>query len=156
MARVETHEAERNGVVQVKAFTVMRDKLAAVGDLDSVMAAGWEVFEFIDLVAYRYGGLKSNGFATWMTAIGPASDGTGLLEPGPDQYGVRLEITPDDLNWGTEDEAFTSLAALAAELKETLLKAARDPRPDRVHDAKACAKAAEAAAELHELFVLDE
>lgn len=139
----------------MKAFEVMQGKLAQAQDLDAVMLVGWEAFEFISLVAYKYGGLKSDRFATWMWAMGPATDGTGLLEPGPSRSGARLGIDPEDLDWRTENEAFANLASLAAELEVKLRDAALDPRPERVYDVKACARAAEAAAELHGLLALD-
>lgn len=138
------------------AFDAVREKLVGAHDLDSAMAAGWETFEFILLVAYKYGGRRSGMFATWMWAMGPASDGSSLLEPGPSRGGTGLAADYRDLDEISEDDAARALASLAGELHGRLRAAALDTRPDRVHDVKACGQAAEAASELHRLFALDE
>lgn len=119
------------------------------------MAAGWEAFELILFVAHKYGGQKSDAFATWMWAMGPASDGSTALEPGPTRRGTGLAIDSSDLAGIEESDAFRVLASIATELHAKLSAAALDPRPERAHDAKACSRAAEAASELRGLFTLD-
>lgn len=148
--------AALNGVMQVKAFDVVQAKLADAHDLDSVMLAGWEAFELTYQVAYKASGLRTGMFATWMAALGPASDGSGALDPGP--YYRQVEPTADPLDLASADEnnTFEMLAAFAAQLRDRLSEAARDTHPERVHDAKACGRAADAASELHALFALDE
>lgn len=148
--------ALRNGVVLVEPFGMVRARLADADGLDSVMAAGWEAFEVILFAAHEYGGLKSGGFATWMWAVGPASDGSAALEPGPPRREAGLGIDSGDLAGVGEDDAFRALAVLAEQLHGKLRAAALDASPERVHDAEACGRAAEAASELHGLFALDE
>lgn len=138
------------------AFETAQAALADARDLDSVMAAGWDAFELTYFVAHRYGGLKSDGFATWMYAMEPASDGADALDPGPVRRQARLSIDSADLADLSEDDAFRTLAALAALLQDRLSKAALTPPSHRLQDAKSCSQAAEAAAQLYDLFVLDE
>lgn len=147
----------RNGVMQVEALKVQA-KLDAADDLDSVMAAGWEAFEFVLAVADAYADLKTNAFAAWMGVTGPASKGSTAIEPrsrGPRQawpeIGLGEPVRPDK-----EDHAFRNLARLAEQLHGKLSAAAGDPRPERVYDAEACGRAAAAALELHGLLTLDE
>lgn len=140
----------------MKAFEAVQARVAEADDLDSVMAVGWEAFEFILFVARRYEALKSDAFPTWMWAMGLASDGSNALEPGASRRGSGPAIDSGDLGETGEDDAFRALAALAGELRDRLRDAALDPGPERVHDARACARAAEAASELYELFAPDE
>lgn len=142
--------------MQMTVFDVVRGRLADAYDLDSTMAAGWEAFEFILLVANKYSGLKSGMFATWMWAMGPAADGSGLLEPALSRGGAGFAAGPGDLDEASEDDAVRALASLASELRGKLRAAALGTRIDRVHDIKACRQAAEAASELHGLFALGE
>lgn len=135
---------------------MVQEKLADAHDLDSVMLAGWEAFELIYQVAYKASGMKTGMFATWMAALGPASDGSGALDPGPSYRDVEPMADPEDLARAPENNAFENLAALAAQLRDTLSEASLGTHPERVHDAKACGRAADAASELHGLFALDE
>lgn len=140
----------------MKAFDVVQEKLAEAHDLDSAMLAGWEAFELIYQVAYKASGLKTGMFATWMAALGPASDGSGAIDPGPSDREIESTANPGDLASADENNTFGMLAALAAQLRDKLTEAALDTHPERVHDAKACGRAADAASELHALFALDE
>jgi hypothetical protein len=91
-----------------------------------------------------------------MWAMGPASDGSAALEPGPTRREAGPGIDRGNLAGIREDDAFRALAALADQLHGKLRAAALDARPERVHDARACGRAAEAASELHGLFALEE
>lgn len=155
-ARVEPHTGLRNGVTHVRAFDEVQARLDGANDLDSTMAVGWEAFELIYFVTHRFGGLRSNGFATWMWAMEPASDGGDALDTRPPRRKTGLSVGSADLAELSEDDAFRTLAALAVRLQDKLKDAALDPRPERAWDAQACARAAKAAAELYDLFVLDE
>lgn len=143
--------------MQVETLEAVQMKLGDADDLDSVMVAGWEAFEYVQDVAYAYAGLKTTGFATWMWAMGPANDGGTAIEPF--RVPRRTWPKPDPGKLATperEDDAFRDLAKLAEQLHGKLSMAARDPRPERVYDAEACGRAAAAALELHELLTLDE
>ena len=130
-------------------FEEIEEKLARAEGLADEFAAGWEAFQFIVMVADHYSGLTSGQFAMWMFAIPPACEGRDYLGLAPSMRrdpAAYVEIP--DLRTVGEDDAADGLAAIAASLAKRLRELA-DTAPGPA-DARACAKAAETAAELHD------
>lgn len=143
--------SERIGVLSVQAFGEIEEKLARAEGLADELAAGWEAFQFIVMVADHYSRLTSEQFAMWMFAIPPASDGRDYVGGAPS---MRRNPAPcaqlPDLTAVGEDNAADGLAAIAGTLMESLqaMKGAASNQAD----VQACARAAETAASVRNLL----
>ena len=130
-------------------------KLAETMDLGDQLAAGWEAFQFIAMVADRYSGGTPEWGPAWMFTIPLACDGRDFLGQAPS---MRRDSAPQvvlpKLAGISDAEAATGLAAIAKTLHESLhgiVATALGPA-----DAQACAGAVEAASELLEQLAADE
>ena len=137
----------------MQRFTEIEQKLAQAKPLDE-LTASCEAFQFIVTVADHYADHTSGWFAKWMSVIPPACEGRDYLGLAPSmRREVVADVDPLDLEAISEDEAARSLASIVAALLKHLPAAAAmatDPA-----DAQACAKAAEAAAEVRDLLAMD-
>ena len=138
-------------MLRVQAFGEIKEKLARAEGLADELAAGWEAFQFIVMVADHYSRLTSEQFAMWMFAIPPASDGRDYVGRAPS---MRRDPAPcaevPDLTAVSEDDAADGLAAIAGTLA-TSLQAMKDAASNQA-DVQACTRAAETATEVRNLL----
>lgn len=138
----------------MQEFREIEQKLAQAEPLGDELTASWESFQFIVTVAGHYADQTSGWFAKWMSVIPPACEGRDYLGLAPSmRHEPEEDIEPLDLEALNEDDAARALASIAAALLKHLpaaAAAATDPA-----DARACAKAAEAAAEVRDLLAMD-
>lgn len=146
---------ERIGVLRMQGFEDIEAGLARAADLGDGLAAGWEAFQFIVMVADHYSGRTSSGwFATWMWAIPPACEGRDYLGLAPSmRREPAASVTIPDLEGVGEEDAARGLAGIASALAKHLPAAAA--AADNPADARACTRAADAAAEVRDLLALD-
>lgn len=139
----------RIGVTEMQGFQEIEEKLARAEGLGDELAAGWEAFQLIVMVADRYSRDLSQWSAAWMFAIPSACDGRDCLGQAPS---LRRDPAPEvslPALVGVDDEkAAAGLAALAGTLHQRLLEIAATATV--AADARVCAEAAEAAAALRE------
>jgi hypothetical protein len=138
----------------MRMFSEAEEKLARAEGLGEELAAGWEAFQFIVLVADHYSQQASGWFATWMSVLPPACEGRDCIglapSPRPEPAGP-VEIPA--LTAVADDDAAAGLAGIAAVLRKRLQETASAARG--AGDARACAHAADAAAEIYDLLALD-
>lgn len=137
----------------MQGFEEIEERFVRAEGLADELAAGWEAFQFIVLVADHYSGRTTEQFAMWMFVISPACEGRDYLGLAPSTRrdpAVYVEIP--DLRTVSEDNAADGLAAIAGTLAKRLRELADVTSGPA--DARACAKAAEAAAELHGLLAV--
>lgn len=139
----------------MQRFSEIEQNLAQADSLGDELAASWEAFQFIVTVADHYADHTSGWYAKWMSVIPPACEGRDYLGLAPSMRREPEEdIEPPDLETVSEDDAATGLASIATALLKHLpaaAAAATDPA-----DARACAKAADAATEVRDLLAMDE
>jgi hypothetical protein len=151
MLELET-EAEQNGVTQMATFEETEHNLAQVQGLDDELAAAWEAFQFTVLVADHYSGQSSPWFAKWMSVIPPACEGRDYLGLAPTLRRDPLaDVVVMDLGAVSEDDAVRGLAGIAGLLRKRLQELAAGS----LADARACTRAADAAAEIGDLLAVE-
>jgi hypothetical protein len=135
----------------MNAFEAIEGRLASAGTLREALGASWAGFECVRQVADVYAARVTGHFATWMSVVGPACEGRDAVGFAPSMPGAAAVMAGlPDLAGVAEDDAARMVAAVAAALQERLRVvggAARVPG-----DAEACARAADAAAEIRRLF----
>jgi hypothetical protein len=128
-----------------------REDLLSASELPEIISASWAAFECILTYADEFADQVTANFATWMTAGAPACEGRDALGRAPSMPAVGAYPSSFPRIAAAGEEAAAQLVGeLAALLEERLGAAVRmSAAPE---DAMACARAAEAAAEIRELF----
>lgn len=123
--------------------------LLSASELTDIISASWAAFECIWLYADKFADQVTGHFATWMAVAAPTCGGRDALGRAPSMPTPVADAGPRFAEEG-EDAAARLVAELAAILEQRLGAAVR--QATRPEDARACAQAAQAAAEIRELF----
>ena len=127
-------------------------RLLSASELADIISGSWVAFECIRLCANEFADQVTGHFATWVTAGAPACEGRDALVRAPSMPAAAA--FPGPLSAGIaeagEDAAARLVGELAALLEERLGAAVQQSAVPE--DAKACSRAAEAAAEIRDLF----
>jgi hypothetical protein len=125
--------------------------LLSASELTDIISASWAAFECIWLCADDFADQATAHFVTWMAAAAPTCEGRDALYRAPSMPAtVPHPGTIPRIVEEREDAAARLVGALAALLEQRLGAAAR--QATEPEDARACARAAQAAAEIRELF----
>jgi hypothetical protein len=127
------------------------DGLLSASEPADIMNASWVAFECIRLCADELADQATGHFATWVTAATPACQGRDTLGRAPSMPTALAH--PDTLPRIAEegeDTAARLVGELAALVEQRLGAAMRQATVPE--DAKACARASQAAAKIRELF----
>lgn len=130
-------------------------KLAETMGLEDQLAASWEAFQLIAMVADWYSGGTPEWDPAWMFTIPLACDGRDFLGQAPSmRWDPAPQVVLPELSGISDGEAAVGLAVIAKTLHESLQRVTATVLGPA--DAQACAGAVEAASELLEQLAVDE
>jgi hypothetical protein len=125
--------------------------LLSASEPADIFHASWVAFECIRVCANQFASQVTGNFATWVSAGAPACEGREALGRAPSMpVTVACPGPLPQIAGAGEDAAARLVGELAALLEERLEAALRQLAAPE--DARACHRAAEAAAEIRELF----
>lgn len=137
--------------MKMQQLTELESRLSQAGNLGDELTASWEAFQAIVMVADHFAAFTSDWFAMWMFVIPSACEGRDFLGSAPSaRRDPAASVKIPDLRDVSEEEAADALSALAAALHKRLSETAAVASGQA--DARACAMAAETAAELRGLL----
>jgi hypothetical protein len=129
-----------------------RDGLLPTSEPTDVMSASWVAFECIRLCANEFADQVTGNFAAWVMAGAPTCEGREALGRAPSMpmAAAHRGPLPGDGPGAGEEATARLVGELAALLEQRLGAVVRQAAVPE--DARACQRAAEAAAEIRELF----
>jgi hypothetical protein len=142
------HESRRNDVNRIERI---EQQLASAHDIADVLAAGWESFEFVRVLASVCADQAADMYPAFMFAQGSAVSGRNAIAFAPSMPADRAVLLESPaLSAGNVDEVADALAGLASALSARLREAAG--RADDDGDRVACEQAARDAERISELL----
>ncbi|SRR6266508_4910142 len=138
----------------VQAIAAMRARVDDADGLEGTLAASWDAFELIRMVALRRTERADGSFAAFMLASASAANGRDVVGFAPSlPLGQAAKTDPGEAELGEVDLLADALAGLASALSARLLAAARLAAHGA--DRAACRDGAREADNVHALLAQD-